>query len=297
MSMLEAIVLGMVQGLTEFLPISSSAHLIVVPWLLGWDEPGLAFDAALHLGTLAAVLGYFWREILAMIRAIPTALTRPRSLLRDLDPGRGWDAAAVDANADARLALLVAIGTVPGLVAGVVGQGAIDDLYHGDGSAVRVGAIVAIALAMMLLGALLWFAERAAAHQRRIAHLTWRDAVTIGFAQATALLPGVSRSGATITAGLFQGMQRADAARFSFLLGVPIIAAAGMKGLLDVLGDGLASSDVGVLLAGVTTSAIVGFVAIWGLLRFLQRSSTLVFVVYRLGLGLLLLGLLAGGFR
>jgi len=295
MNLLQAIVLGVVQGLTEFLPISSSAHLVVVPWLLGWDEPGLAFDAALHLGTLVAVLCYFWRELLGMVMALPIALTRPRSLLRDLDPGRGWDAAAADANGSARLALLVAIGTLPGLIAGVVGQGAIDDLYHGDG--ISAGAIAAIAVALMLLGLLLWVAEGAAAQQRRIGHLTWRDAVTIGLAQATALVPGVSRSGATITAGLFQGLHRADAARFSFLLGVPIIAAAGSKGLLDIVGDGLSRHDLGLLAVGVVTSAIVGFAAIWGLLQFLQRSTTRVFTLYRLGLGLFLLALLAGGFR
>jgi len=295
MSVFEAIVLGLVQGLTEFLPISSSAHLIVVPWLLGWDEPGLAFDTALHLGTLTAVLIYFWRDLLGMLRALPEALTRPRGLLRDLDPARGWDAATAERHASGRLALLLVMGTIPGLVLGIAGQGAIDELYYADGPS--AGAIVAIAIAAMLLGLLLFAAERTAAHQRRISHLTWRDALTIGFAQATALIPGVSRSGATITAGLFQGMHRADAARFSFLLGVPIIAGAGLKGLFDAVGAGMTSHEITLFAAGTVTSGLSGFVAIWGLLRYLQRASTLVFVGYRLVFGLSLLALIAAGFR
>lgn len=294
MSVLEAIILGLVQGMTEFLPISSSAHLIVVPWLLGWEEPGLAFDAALHLGTLSAVLVYFWRDLLGMARALPRALAHAPTLLRDPDPGRGRERDPRDG--DARLALLIVVGTVPGFVAGLAGQGAVEAFYHpGGGTPVR--AIVAVAIATMVLGALLFFAERVAAHQRRIAHLTWHDAIAIGLAQATALIPGVSRSGATITAGLFQGLGRADAARFSFLLGVPIIAGAGAKGLLDVLGTGMTAGELGVFAAGIVASALAGFVAIWGLLRYLQRSSTNVFVVYRFALGILLLTLVAAGFR
>ena len=295
MSVLHAIVLGLVQGLTEFLPISSSAHLIAVPWLLGWEEPGLAFDAAIHLGTLAAVVAYFWRDLVGMVVALPRALTRPRAMLRDLDPSHGWDAAAAEANADARLVLLIALGTVPGLLAGIAGQRAIEAFYH-PGGVTPVRAIVAIAVALMLLAALLWAAERSGAQQRRIGHLTWRDAVAIGLAQATALVPGVSRSGATITAGLFQGLHRADAARFSFLLGIPIIAAAGIKGVLDAVGAGMDAEEVRVFAVGVATSALAGFVAIWWLLRYLQRASTGVFVLYRFALGIALLLLVVAGF-
>ena len=296
MSLLQAIVLGLVQGLTEFLPISSSAHLILVPWLFGWEQPGLAYDAALHLGTLSAVVVYFWRDLLRMAIALPRALSRPRAMLRDPDPIHGWNAASVDANADARLALLIAIGTIPGVVAGLVGQSAIEAFYH-PGAVTPTRAIVAIAIALMLLGSLLWIAERMAAHQRHINHLTWHDAVTIGLAQAAALIPGVSRSGATITAGLFQGLHRADAACFAFLLGVPITAGAGAKGLLDTFQTGMTSAELQIFLVGVATSAIAGFIAIWGLLRFLQRSSTLIFVVYRYGLGLLVLALIVTGIR
>jgi len=292
-SVWEAIILGLVQGATEFLPVSSSGHLIAVPWLVGMEEPGLAFDAALHLGTLAAVLVYFWRELLGMAVALPRALTHARALLRDPDPGRRREADRRDA--DARLALLIVIGTVPGLIAGLAGQGAIEAFYHPGGGTPR-RAIVAVAIATMALGALLFVAERVAAHQRRIAHLTWHDAVAIGLAQATALIPGVSRSGATITAGLFQGLNRADAARFSFLLGVPIIAAAGGKGVLDLVQAGMTRGELAVFAVGIIASGLAGFGAIWGLLRFLQRSSTMVFILYRFGFGIVLLLLVAAGY-
>lgn len=294
MSLLRAVVLGLVQGLTEFLPVSSSAHLIVVPWLFGWEEPGLAFDAALHLGTLAAVVAYFWGDLLGMARALPRALVRPRLLLRDPDPGRGREAHPADA--EARLALLIAVGTLPGLLAGVAGQLAIEAFYHPAGGTPR-RAIVAVAVATILLGALLWAAERSAEHQRRVGHLTWHDAVAIGLAQAAALVPGVSRAGATITAGLFQGLHRADAARFSFLLGIPIVAAAGGKGLWDALQGGLSGPELNAFVAGVLASALAGFVAIWGLLRLLQRSGPGIFVLYRLAFGFGLLLLVAGRVR
>jgi undecaprenyl-diphosphatase len=278
----QAIVLGIVQGLTEFLPVSSSAHLLIVPWLLGWESPGLAFDAALHLGTLAAVLVYFWRDLLAMALAFPRAVQRPRAILCSTDPD----------DVMPRLSLLIALGTVPGLAAGLLGAEAINAAYHPDGVAPdRV--IVAVAVALIALALLLAWAERAAQHVRGMDSLTVRDAVVIGLAQAAALIPGVSRSGATITAGLFRGLTRADAARFSFLLGAPIIAAAGAKGLLDTVSSGLDAGQLGVFAVGLAASALAGFAAIWGLLRYLQRASTAVFIVYRIGLGLVLLVLVA----
>ncbi len=296
MSLLEAVVLGIVQGLTEFLPISSSAHLIVVPWLLGWEQPGLQFDAALHLGTLVAVFAYFWRDLLGMALALPRAVTRAPMLLRD--PGPGWARAGrTDPTPDhqARLALLIAVGTVPGLLAGLASQGAIEGFFHSE--AHRTRAIVVIAVLLAALGLLLWVADRTASHQRNIHHLTWRDALIIGLAQATALLPGVSRSGSTLTAGLFQGMHRADAARFSFLLGTPLVLAAASKAVLDALEAGMSGSEARAFVAGGLAAGLVGFASIWGLLRFLQRSSTLVFIVYRLLLAAGLLALAAGGFR
>jgi undecaprenyl-diphosphatase len=296
-SLLQAIVLGVVQGLTEFLPVSSSAHLILVPWLLGWEEPGLAFDAALHLGTLTAVFAFFWRDLLGMVLALPRALRRPVALLRDPRPEPDRDRCAAEAEADARarLALLIAVGCAPAFVAGLLGQGAIEGFFHAEDR--RRLAVGVIAATMAALGVLLWVAERAAAHHRRLGHLTWRDAVGIGLAQTTALLPGVSRSGATLTAGLFAGLRRADAARFSFLLGSPITLAAGLKGVADALGEGMDGSEAAAFVAGGLTSAVVGYLAIGGLLRFLARTGTGVFVAYRLLVAAGLLVLLAVGFR
>jgi undecaprenyl-diphosphatase len=274
----EAILLGIVQGLTEFLPVSSSAHLIVVPWLLGWESPGLAFDAALHLGTLAAVLAYFWRDLLAMALALPRALRHPAAVLRSADP----------ADVTPRLALLIALGTIPGLVIGLLGQDWIEAMYHPAG-ATPDRVIVAVAVALIALALLLLAAERIARHVRGMDSLRVPDAVAIGFAQAAALIPGVSRSGATITAGLWRGLTRADAARFSFLLGTPIVAAAGAKGLYDTLSSGLDARQLGVFAVGLAASGLAGFAAIWGLLRYLQRASTLVFIAYRIGLGIVLL--------
>lgn len=282
MTIWQAIVLGIVQGLTEFLPISSSAHLIVVPWLLGWESPGLAFDSALHLGTLTAVIVYFWRDLLAMALALPRALQHPLATLRSDD----------EDDLMPRLALLIAIGTLPGLIIGLLGAAFIEDLYHPEGMAPN-GVIVAVACALIVLALLLLMAERRARHERGLDSLRAPDALIIGLAEAAALIPGVSRSGATITAGLFRGLTRADAARFSFLLGAPIIAAAGGKGLFDIVTSGLDSGQLMVFAIGLATSALAGFAAIWGLLRYLQRSSTLVFIIYRIALGLILLLLVA----
>ena len=282
MTVWQAIVLGIVQGLTEFLPISSSAHLLIVPWLLGWESPGLAFDAALHLGTLAAVLVYFWRELTAMALAFPRAARRPAAVLRSQAPE----------DVMPRLSLLIALGTAPGLIAGFLGAEAIDAVYHPDGLTPD-GVIVAMAAAMIALALLLLWAERAARHVRQMESLTARDALVVGLAQAAALIPGVSRSGATITAGLFRGLTRPDAARFSFLLGTPIIAAAGVKGLLDTLTSGVDAGQLEVFAVGLAASALAGFAAIGWLLRYLQRASTAIFIAYRIVLGIALIVLAA----
>lgn len=287
MDLIQAIVLGLVQGLAEFLPISSSAHLIIVPWLLGWPSPGIAFDAALHLGTLAAVLAYFWRDLIAMAAALPRALMAPVATLR-AEPGHD--------DLDGRLALLIAIGTIPGAIAGLLGESALERLYHGESGTSNM-AIIAIAIALMALGALLWIAERTARHIRSLSSLRLPDAVVIGIAQALALVPGVSRSGSTLTAGLFRDFKRADAARFSFLLGIPIIAVAGLKGLLDISEAGFGNGELAYCAVGILVSAISGYFAIWGLLRYLQRSSTAVFIAYRFILGLALIALVLSGLR
>jgi undecaprenyl-diphosphatase len=300
MSIFEAIVLGLVQGLTEFLPISSSGHLILVPWLFGWDEPGLAFDAALHLGTLVAVFVYFWRELLAMLLAVPTAVSRPRSLLRMSPPvteglRRVSGGSELDRDWDARLALLLILGSIPGGIVGLAGEGAIDDFFHAESH--RPFSIVVNALLLMVFGLILWWADRAATHRRGLDSLTVRDTVVVGVAQALALFPGVSRSGSTLTAGLFRGVRRPDAARFSFLLGVPLILGAGLKGLKDILDANPSGHEVTTMFVGIIVSAVTGFAAIWFLLRLLQRSSTAPFVVYRLAAGLVILGLVVTGVR
>lgn len=293
MSTLEAIVLGLVQGLTEFLPISSSGHLILVPWLFDWDEPGLSFDAALHLGTLLAVFVYFWRDLLAMVLAVPTALSRPLALLSHAP--EGTDGLSPGRERDARLALLLIVGSIPGGIVGLLAQEQIEDFFHGDGN--RPLSVIVIALLLMGFGVLLWAADRAATHQRRMGALTVRDSLTIGVAQALALMPGVSRSGATLTAGLFRGLHRADAARFSFLLGAPLVTLAGLKGVKDIIDANPSGSEISTMLIGMLASALSGFAAISVLLRYLQRSNTSVFTIYRLAAGLFLIGIVISGIR
>lgn len=293
MSVLEAIFLGILQGITEFLPISSSAHLIAARWLFGWDEPSIAFDAALHLGTLTAIIAYFWRDLWALLRAVPRAAQDPAGFLHNPDPT--WIRTAPERDQQARLGLLIVVATIPAALAGLFGQDALDSYFRSDDH--RTRAIATIAVLMIGLALLLWAAERVAAHHRRLQHLTWQDAVMIGLAQATALLPGVSRSGSTITTGLFQGLARADAARFSFLLGTPITLAAGLKVIIETVAEGIPSGDILPMIIGAVTSAAVGYAAIWWLIRLLQRASTAVFIVYRIAFGLALLFLLAVGFR
>jgi undecaprenyl-diphosphatase len=268
MDLLQAIVLGAVQGLTEFLPISSSAHLIIVPALLGWPQPGLEFDMALHLGTLVAVFSYFWRDLLAMALALPRSLVAGRPMG---DP-------------QSRLALLIIIGCIPAGLAGVLFEDRIKAQFYSD-AGLDIGLLV-IAATLIVLGLLLWLADRLAAHLRELKDLRWRDAIVIGLAQALALIPGVSRSGSTITAGLFVGLSRPAAARFSFLLGTPLILAAGLKQVLDLAQAGLGALSLSALLAGFLTSAVVGYLCIAFLLRYLATRTTTVFAVYRLALGL-----------
>ncbi|GBD15433.1 Undecaprenyl-diphosphatase [bacterium HR26] len=271
MGVLEAIFLGVVQGLTEFLPISSSAHLLIVPWLFGWSEPGLAFNVALHLGTLLAVVTYFWRDLLAMAAG----------LLRGLRTRR-WTA-----DPDARLALIIAIGSIPAAVAGFLGSDALDAYFHSGGGGDQ--AIMVSALLLIGLGLLLALAEWLARHRRGLSEINAWDGIVVGLAQALALLPGVSRSGSTITAGLFLGLRREAAARFSFLLGVPAIVGAGLLEGVKLLQVGLPAGERVIFAAGTISAAVVGYLAIAFLLRFLQRYSTMVFVAYRLILGLVLL--------
>ena len=270
MTVVQAITLGLVQGITEFLPISSIAHLRVVPALLGWSDPGAAFSAVIQLGTLAAVLVYFASDMRIMARAV----------LRGLADGRPW------ASQEARLAWFILLGTLPIGVCGVTFKryivGELRSLY-------------VIAGSLIVLGILLWVAERTATFRRDVSQVGFVDSQVIGLAQALSLIPGSSRSGTTMTAAMFLGLTREAAARFSFLLGIPAIGAAGLFELRDLLRHGLSGAGMPALVVGNLASAVSGYLAIDLLLRYLRTRTTHIFVWYRIGLGLLLLGLLAGG--
>lgn len=253
--------MGVVQGLTEFLPISSSAHLILVPRLMGWRDFGLSFDVALHIGTLAALLIYFARDWLRLARSFRS--------------GDGEIKLA-----ERRLAWCIALGCVPAVVAGVLLEDLAETLFRNP--LVIVGPMIVMAL---LMGAV----DRFGTHERPLGEVRWQDALWIGCAQALALVPGVSRSGATLTAGMALGFRRDDAARFSFLLSAPITAGAALFKLRDLLETGLPPHERLLFAAGILASGIVGYLCIAFLLTYLRRGNLLLFVVYRLALGALLL--------
>ena len=258
MNLIQAIVLGAVQGLTEFLPISSTAHLIIIPKLFGWKDPGLTFDVALHLGTLVALLVYFRQE---WINLAQSGI--------DYIGGRKKDP----------LVFYIIAATVPAGIAGPFLEKMAD-------RELRDLRIIAVALALLAL--VLVVAEIKGRKRKDLGEIGLSDAMTVGFAQALAIVPGVSRSGVTITAGLFRGMKRDAAARFSFFLSTPLIAGAAAKKTLDVVKEGLPSAEAVPFVAGMIVSAIVGYAAIKILLRYLQTHSTFVFVYYRIVLGIAL---------
>lgn len=273
----EAILLGVVQGLTEFLPISSTAHLVFVRQLLGHDNPKDAFTTVIQLGTLVAVLGYFHKDIRTLVGAV-------------VADGRSRRFAS---SPESRMAWLIVLGTVPVIVVGGLFNRQLKDNFY----RLEVMAWVAIVFALLMAASELWAARRRRVGQAELSEeqVGWKQTLWIGLWQALALMPGASRSGTTITAGLFAGLSRSTAARFSFLLSLPSIFAAGMKDLYDERETLLGSADQAVpLLVGLVVSAIVGYLAIAWLLRFLQHRSMVVFVVYRLILGVTILALLAG---
>ncbi len=263
----QALVLGIVQGLTEFLPVSSSGHLIVVPYLLHWTDPfitGLGFTVALHAGTLLALLIYFREE---WVRLVPAGLAalRDRSFRRD---------------PDRRLAWLIVISTIPAAILGVMLNDPIE-------KAVRQASLVAILL--VLAGGVLWLAERWGSGRLSVDRLSMPAALGIGLAQALALLPGVSRSGISISAGLFAGLTREDAARYSFLMATPVTAGAVLYEGLKLVRGGEAAAEAGPLAVGVVAAFVSGVIAIAALLRFVRSRSYTVFVAYRLVLAALVL--------
>lgn len=269
----QPVVLGAVQGLAEFLPISSSAHLILAPWLLGWQGGAadtLTFDVALHLGTLIAVVAYFWRDWLQLLAALPEWLGFLFGLVRG-ERGQRLSPAAGLLN-------LVVIATIPGGIAGVL-------LDAWAEHALRAPLLLAFTLP--LLGALLFWADSRAPQQIGLAQMSWRDALTIGLAQAFAIIPGVSRSGVTITMGRFRTLDRESSARFSFLLSAPITAAAVVFKSGAILH--IPSGEVPLFAVGVVVSGAVGALAIGGLLAYLRRASFAAFAVYRVLLAVLIL--------
>jgi undecaprenyl-diphosphatase len=259
----QSIVLGILQGLTEFLPVSSSAHLILLPWLLGWPEMGLTFDVALHAGTLLAVLVYFRKEIGELIRGFLAWL-------------QAWikrEPESETMQEPARLALAILIGTIPAaVVAGLAG----DEIEH------YVRSPLVTVFTLTSFGLLLWLADHRGRRLRATGDVTVIDGLIVGVAQTLALVPGVSRSGITITAALFLGLKRADSARFSFLLGTPVIVLAALKGTYDVWRHwDDAGFSVTPFVLGIIVSALSGFLCIKYFLRFLESRTYLPFVVYR----------------
>ena len=280
MNPLFAVLLGIVQGLTEFLPISSTAHLTLTGKLLGLVDPrnpGIwtAFIAVMQLGTLGAVLLYFWRDITNMAVA----------LLKDVRTNGGGEGFR-GYSRDSRLALLIVLGTIP---VGTAGLG-LHKIIEGS----LTKNLVVISISLLVLALFLWLAERVSRHHKTFEHLTWVDALIIGFAQAMALIPGSSRSGTTMTAGLFVGLTRNAAARFSFLLSIPAVLASGVYELSKI---DTRVFDLGVesLIVATGVSAITGYVAIAWLLRYLMKHTTMVFVWYRILLAALLILLLQLG--
>ncbi len=257
---IQAVVMGIVQGLTEFLPISSSGHLIVIPELLGWTDPfidSLAFSVMLHMATLLALLVFFRADWLRLVPAWFASI-RDRSIGRD---------------DDRRLAWLLVLTTIPAVIAGLL----LNDLIETTFREARL-----VALTLVIGAAILWLAEKTGARTRRIADLTTAGALGIGAAQAIALVPGISRSGISISAGLFAGLDRESAARFSFLMATPITAGAGLYELRKVVaGEAGVAVDPGLLLAGMVASLVAGLLAIAVLLRFLRTHPTTIFIVYR----------------
>jgi undecaprenyl-diphosphatase len=268
---LHALILGVVQGLTEFIPVSSSAHLVLTPWLLGWEGSGLAFNVALQLGTLLAVLAYFWRELWQIGWGSLRALGGSREDRPSL-----------------RLAGLLLLGSAPAALVGFLLEDPIDRLFHsGERSEVSLAAIAA---GLVVMGLALVWAERAGEKGKLSSALGPWQVLFIGAAQALALMPGVSRSGSTITAGLLLGLQRAEAARFSFLLSVPITLGAGLLETPELAS--LRASEWPGFAVGVGASAVVGYLSIAFLLHFLQTHSYRIFALYRLALALVVLAVL-----
>lgn len=268
MHTLEAIVLGIVQGLTEFLPISSSGHLRIVPAFAGWEDPGAAFTAVVQLGTMAAVLLYFRRDLWNITRGMVAGLRDP----------------AARRTVEWRMGLFIILGTIPIAVIGLVLKDTIENEFR---------TLELIGVMLIVAGVVLAWSERVGRQERQIEELTGRDAAIIGLAQAAALVPGVSRSGATITAGFFLGLDRTAAARYSFLLSIPAVVLSGLFELRHIGdGNGLGAANTAI---GTVLAFVVGYASIAWLLRYITRHSFDLFVGYRFLLGGAVIALAAAG--
>jgi undecaprenyl-diphosphatase len=265
----KAIVYGIIQGLTEFIPISSSAHLRVIPSLLNWGDEGAAFTAVIQMGTLAATLIYFWKDITSLIKGFVNAL---RSKNYFSDP-------------NSRLFILIIIGTIPIGICGLL----LKDFIEGDARGLYV-----ISGALIILAVFLYIAEKVSSKKKDLSEITIKDGIIIGLAQALALIPGSSRSGVTITAGLFSGLKRDVTARYSFLLSIPAI---GLSGLYELYTERqeLLNENILSLIIATIVSGIVGYLSIAFLISYLKRNSTMLFIIYRIVLGIIILVLLSLG--
>lgn len=270
MSWLEAIVLGVVQGLTEFLPISSSGHVLIVPALFGWEDPGAAFSAVIQIGTMAAVLIYFREDLWNMGRAFAASLRA----------GSRWH----DPNPDARTGWFIVLGTIPIVIFGAA---------FADQIETSVRALELVAFVLILFSGVLYAADRLGTRERGIQDLRLRDGIIIGLFQTLALIPGVSRSGSTISGGLFLGLDREAATRYSFLLSVPAVVLSGLYQLKDIGGEG--DAGFGPTLVATILAFVSGYAAIAFLLRYVRRHDFDLFVVYRVVFGAIVLGLVASG--
>lgn len=262
MNLFQAFILGLVQGATEYIPVSSSAHLVIVPWLLGWPDPSFEFEVLVQWGTLVGVFIFFWPDIWAIIKGVLLGLRQGRPM----------------ATFEARLGWLVVLATIPASVLG---------LFLKDFFETAFAAPVFAGSLLMLTALLLVVAERFGTRRRELESLNWLDALIIGFWQAAALFPGISRSGATISGAVLRNFNRPDAARFSFLMSIPALLGAGVLALTDLLASGALAEQLPAISVGFVTAAVAGYLCIRWLLHYLQRHSLYIFAAYCVAFSLL----------
>jgi undecaprenyl-diphosphatase len=266
----QSVIIGLIQGLTEFLPVSSTAHVRIIPALLGWNDPGAAVTAVTQLGTLAAVLVFFRHDLLQLMTAGIKSIVQ-------FDQRSQWNA---ETTRQVKLAWFIVLGTLPVGILGLLFKHQIENDFR---------SLEIIGWSLIILAVVLAAAEVAARHQRKLEEMNFTDTQVIGLAQAVALIPGSSRSGVTITAGLFLGLTRESAARFSFLLSAPAVLASGLFELKELIKNGIGEAGLFDLAVATIVAAVVGYLTIAGLLKWLQTRSTMVFIVYRILLGSLIL--------